>query len=73
MALLEGRSACQEFDARVHRAMEMAGTEAVAHRAVARALGRGTERRSTELLLADSSEATPVVMSPASPGAASQH
>ena len=48
----------QEFDARVHRAMEMAGTEAVAHRAVARALQRGTSRLSAELLLADSSEAT---------------
>ena len=36
----------QEFDARVHRAMEMAGTEAVAHRAVARALQRGTNRLS---------------------------
>ena len=48
----------QEFDARVHRAMEMAGTEAVAHRAVARALQRGTNRLSAELLLADSSEAT---------------
>lgn len=47
----------QEFDGRVHRAMEMAGTEAVAHAAVARALERGTKRLSTELLLADSSEA----------------
>jgi diguanylate cyclase (GGDEF)-like protein len=56
--LLQEDADRQEFDARVHRAMEMAGTEAVAHRAVARALGRGTERLSTELLLADSSEAS---------------
>ena len=47
----------QEFDSRVHRAMEMAGTEAIAHRAVARALERGIGRVSAELLLADSSEA----------------
>jgi diguanylate cyclase (GGDEF)-like protein len=47
----------QEFDARVHRAMEMAGTEAVTYDAVARALERGTSRLSAELLLADSSEA----------------
>jgi predicted signal transduction protein with EAL and GGDEF domain len=56
--LLQEDADRQEFDARVHRAMEMAGTEAVAHRAVARALARGTERLSAELLLADSSEAT---------------
>jgi len=47
----------QEFDARVHRAMEMAGTEATAHRAVERALTRGTPRLAAELLLADSSDA----------------
>jgi diguanylate cyclase (GGDEF)-like protein len=47
----------QEFDASVHRAMEMAGTEALAYRAVERALGQGIGRLSAELLLADSSDA----------------
>jgi diguanylate cyclase (GGDEF)-like protein len=47
----------QEFDSRVHRAMDMAGTEATAHRAVERALNRGAPRLAVELLLADSSDA----------------
>jgi diguanylate cyclase (GGDEF)-like protein len=50
-------AAQQEFDSRVHRAMDMAGTEATAHRAVERALDRGTPRLAAELLLADSSDA----------------
>jgi diguanylate cyclase (GGDEF)-like protein len=50
-------SAQQEFDSRVHRAMDMAGTEATAHQAVERALDRGTPRLAAELLLADSSDA----------------
>ena len=47
----------QEFDARVHRAMDMAGTEDTAYRAVERALTRGAPRLFAELLLADSSDA----------------
>lgn len=47
----------QDFDARVHRAMDMAGTETTAHRAVERALDRGAPRLAAELLLADSSDA----------------
>jgi diguanylate cyclase (GGDEF)-like protein len=47
----------QEFDARVHRAMEMAGTEAQAYRAVSRALALSVDRLPAELLLADSSDA----------------
>jgi diguanylate cyclase (GGDEF)-like protein len=54
---LQAEAERQEFDARVHRAMEMAGTEDLAHLAVARALERGTGRLAAELLLADSSEA----------------
>ena len=55
--LLQEEAERQEFDARVQRAMEMAGTEDLAHRAVERALERGTSRLSAELLLADSSDA----------------
>lgn len=47
----------QEFDSRVSRAMDMAGTEATAHHATERALTRGTPRLAAELLLADSSDA----------------
>jgi diguanylate cyclase (GGDEF)-like protein len=47
----------QDYDARVHRAMDMAGTEALAYRAVERALSQGVGRLTTELLLADSSDA----------------
>lgn len=47
----------QEFGSRVHRAMDMAGTEETAHRAVERALHRGAPRLAAELLLADSSDA----------------
>jgi diguanylate cyclase (GGDEF)-like protein len=54
---LQNEAERQEFDARVNRAMEMAGTEDLAHRAVARALQHGTGRLAAELLLADSSEA----------------
>jgi diguanylate cyclase (GGDEF)-like protein len=54
---LQDEAERQEFDARVHRAMEMAGTEDLAHLAVTRALERGTGRLAAELLLADSSEA----------------
>jgi diguanylate cyclase (GGDEF)-like protein len=50
-------AAQQEFDSRVHRAMEMASTEATAHLAVERALDRGIPRLAAELLLADSSDA----------------
>jgi GGDEF domain-containing protein len=53
---LQDEAERQEFDGRVHRAMEMAGTEAVAYVAVGRALERGTTRLSSELLLADSSD-----------------
>jgi diguanylate cyclase (GGDEF) domain len=58
----------QEFDSRVHGAMEMAGTEAIAYRAVARALERGTSRLAAELLLADSSEANLKRAAHAAPG-----
>ena len=47
----------QEFESRVHRAMEMAATEAGAHVVVERALNRGAPRLAAELLLADSSDA----------------
>ena len=47
----------QEFDSRVSRAMDMAGTEATGHHATERALTRGTPRLAAELLLADSSDA----------------
>jgi diguanylate cyclase (GGDEF)-like protein len=57
----------QEFDSRVHRAMDMAGTEQTAHQAVERALGRGIPRLSAELLLADSSDAHLKVAAHASP------
>lgn len=54
---LRREAARQEFDARVHRAMDMAGTEADAYAASVRALRRGTPELSAELLLADSSDA----------------
>lgn len=54
---LQAEARRQEFDARVHRAMEMAATEVEAYAAARRALDRGTSRLGAELLLADSSDA----------------
>lgn len=47
----------QEFDAQVHRAMDMAATEAGSYRVATRILRRALPRLSAELLMADSSNA----------------
>jgi diguanylate cyclase (GGDEF)-like protein len=63
-------AARQEFGSRVHRAMDMASTEATVHRGVERALDRGTPRLAAELLLADSSDAHLKVAAHAAPDGA---
>ena len=50
-------AARQEFVSQVSRAMDMAGTEAMAYSAATRALTLGLPRLSAELLMADSSDA----------------
>jgi diguanylate cyclase (GGDEF)-like protein len=47
----------QEFQARLHRALEMAATEDAAYRATTKALTRGVGHLDAEVLLADSSDA----------------
>lgn len=47
----------QEFEARLHRALEMAPTEDAAYRTTAKALARGVPRLEAEVLMADSSDA----------------
>jgi diguanylate cyclase (GGDEF)-like protein len=47
----------QEFETKLHRAMEMAATEDVVHTATRKALTIGFSGRDVELLLADSSDA----------------
>jgi diguanylate cyclase (GGDEF)-like protein len=54
---LRAEAVRQEFEARLHRALEMAPTEQAAYRASAKALERGLDGLSSELLLADSSDA----------------
>lgn len=54
---LQAQADRQEFDARMHRALDMAATEDGAYDAVRRAMDRGTPRLASELLLADSSDA----------------
>lgn len=54
---LQAQADRQEFDGRMHRALEMAATEEGAYEAVRRAMDRGTARLASELLLADSSDA----------------
>lgn len=47
----------QEFEASLHRAMEMAGTEEAVYRTTAKAISLGTSKLDAEVLLADSSDA----------------
>lgn len=54
---LQNEAQRQEFDSRLHRALEMADTETHAYQVVHRAFERGVPRLSAELLLADSSDA----------------
>lgn len=53
--LVEARR--QEFNASLHRSMEMAGTEEAVHRTTAKAIRLGTGDLDAEVLLADSSDA----------------
>jgi diguanylate cyclase (GGDEF)-like protein len=54
---LQERAESQQFEGRLHRALEMAETEATAYQVVKRSLDRGAPRLATQLLLADSSDA----------------
>ena len=55
--LLRVEAARQEFEARLHRALEMAPTEDAAYRATGKALHVGVPSLGAEVLLADSSDA----------------
>ncbi|MEY2582664.1 MAG: hypothetical protein QOE09_2513 [Ilumatobacteraceae bacterium] len=55
-ALLE-ESKRQEFEASLHRAMEMAGTEEAVYRTTAKAIALGAANLDAEVLLSDSSDA----------------
>lgn len=55
--LLRMEGARQEFEARLHRALEMAATEEAAYGATAKALIVGVSNLGAEMLLADSSDA----------------
>jgi diguanylate cyclase (GGDEF)-like protein len=54
---LRAEASQRDFETRLHRALEMAANEQAAHRATAKALERGLDGVSSELLLADSSDA----------------
>lgn len=56
-ALLRADAEQQEFEARLHRVLDMAATEQAAYAATAKALRRGVPGLDAELLLADSSDA----------------